>query len=180
MSYLPDPLQWTLAAFVLVAALFDIRERRIPNWLVLTGLAAGLSLQLVFFHGEGIKNAALGMAVAFAIYLPLFLLRAMGAGDVKLMAAVGAFAGPVNWVSIFLFTAISGGVIALILIALRGTMRRTLRNTWIVLAELGRFRAPHQANPELDVNNPRAVTLPHGVSIAVGTLLWLTVKHWTQ
>jgi prepilin peptidase CpaA len=166
-----------LGALVIVAALFDFRTRRIPNWLCAAGLAGGFACQIAMFHWAGAREAALGTGLALLIYIPLFALHAVGAGDVKLMAAVGSIAGPKAWIAIFLVTAIAGGVIALVLIAVKGRIGRTLRNVGILLTELAHLRAPHRAEPELDVSSDRSLRLPHGCTIAVGTLLVLT--YWS-
>ena len=73
---------------VAIAAVYDIRFRRIPNWLVLTGLVLGLGLNTFLFRWPGARASLLGIGLAFLIYFPLYLLRGMGAGDVKLMAAI--------------------------------------------------------------------------------------------
>ena len=91
------PLAPAISAALLVlavlAAVWDLRTRRIPNWLVLGGLIAGFGLNGFLFGLEGLGIAGLGMLVGFGIYLVLHLLHAMGAGDVKLMAAVGSLVG---------------------------------------------------------------------------------------
>jgi prepilin peptidase CpaA len=163
-----------LAALVIVAAVFDLRTRRIPNWLCAAGIICGFTVQIALFHWVGAREALLGTGLALLIYVPLFALRAMGAGDVKLMAAVGSIAGPRAWIAIFLVTAIAGGVIALVLIAVKGRMRRTFRNVGVVLTELVHLRAPHQVEEELDVSSGKALRLPHGCTIAVGTLVYLS------
>ena len=109
-----------LAALVLVAAVFDVRLKRIPNWLCATGLVLGLVLNFRFMQFAGLRQAGLGAALALAVYFPLFALRAMGGGDVKLMAAIGALAGPSNWFITFVLTALFGGVCAISLLVIRG------------------------------------------------------------
>lgn len=178
MNNLPGPLQATLLALVLIAAAFDVRYRRIPNWLVLTGFLAGLSLSFVFLRAPGLKDSLLGASLAFAVYFPLFALRAMGAGDLKLMVAVASFTGPLNWLFLFLITALLGGALAVILLLYRGKLARTLGNVLMVLGELSHLRPPYRRNPELDIAHPDAVRLPHGVSIAGGTLLFLVLNYF--
>ena len=73
-----------------VAAVFDLRTRRIPNWLCAAGFIAGFACQIALFRWTGARDAALGAGIALLIYIPLFALRAVGGGDVKLMAAVGS------------------------------------------------------------------------------------------
>src|SRR5205085_11550990 len=123
-------------------------------------------------------TAFLGAALAFAIYLPLFALRATGAGDLKLMVAVGAFTGPSNWIVVFAITSILGAVLAAGLLLYRGELGRTLGKVVFILSELLHLRAPYRTRPELDVAHPGAVRLPHGVSIAGGTLLFLVLTHY--
>ena len=178
MNNITGPMQAALATLVLIAAAFDVRYRKIPNWLVLTGLLTGVSLSYLFYGGHGLKEALLGAFLAFAVYFPLFALRAMGAGDLKLMVAVASFTGPSNWIALFLITAILGGVIAILLLLYRGQLGKTLGNVLIVLGELSHLRAPYHRDPALDVAHPGAIRLPHGISIAAGTLLFLLLIHY--
>jgi prepilin peptidase CpaA len=178
MNSLPGPMQVAVAALVITAAIYDIRYRRIPNWLVLVGFVAGFSMAFVFFRGDGLLASLMGAALAFAIYLPLFALRAMGAGDLKLMVAIGAFTGPSSWIVVFAITAILGGVLALALLLYRGQLGRTLRNVFFIVDELSHLRLPYRTKAELDVGHASAVRLPHGVSIAGGTLLFLALQHF--
>jgi prepilin peptidase CpaA len=162
---------------VVAAALYDLRFRRIPNWLVASGIVAGFALNGFFFGLGGLSRAGLGFGLAIAVYLPMFALRAMGGGDVKLMAAVGSMVGAANWFVVFLIAAIAGGVMALALLAVRGGLRRAASNVLDILASLLRGRPPYRERPELDVTHSAAVTLPHGVSIALGSLLFIALSH---
>ena len=107
--------------------------------------------------------------------MPLYLLRGMGAGDVKLMAAVGAIAGPSNWFFIFLLTCILGGFLAFVMVWIKGRLYVTLQNVACILSDLARFRAPHANHPQLDVHHSNSLSLPHGVSIALGSLLFVSL-----
>jgi prepilin peptidase CpaA len=176
MTPLPPVSEIALAALVVTAAVYDIRFRRIPNWLVVTGLCLGLALNVFFLRVDGLILALLGAALAFGVYLPFFALRAMGAGDVKLMIAIGAFVGGKNWLVLFFITAILGGILAVCLLLIRGGLIRALKNVLFILGELVRLRSPYHRDPALDVKHPRAVTLPHGVSIALGTLVFLLLE----
>ena len=157
---------------VSVAALFDLRFRRIPNWLTALGWVAGIGFQTYLRGWPGAQDAVLGSLLGFGVYVLLFALRAMGGGDVKLMAAVGAFTGPKEWFVVFILASLIGGAIALVAVLTRGELVRVARNIATVFWELVHLRPPHGANPELDVANDRARTLPHGVSIAIASLLW--------
>ena len=93
MSLPPLAIRIFLEVLVIVAAIWDIRTRRIPNWLTLSGVVLGVALNTFLFEINGLWFSLKGLGVAFGVYFVLYLLRAMGAGDVKLMAAVGAAAG---------------------------------------------------------------------------------------
>jgi prepilin peptidase CpaA len=164
-----------LFALALIAGVVDIRVRRIPNWLVLTGFTAGITLNSLLFGWSGLNSALSGAGLAFAVYFLFYLLRAMGAGDVKLMAAIGALTGPNGWLAIFFFTAIAGGTVALALLLAKGRFKRTLLNVSIMLHQLSRLQAPYHATEELDVRSGKALRLPHGASIAIGTLTYLAI-----
>jgi len=177
MPPIPIPVQVALLVMVTTAAVYDFRFRRIPNWLVLAGLVAGFGLNSGLGRTAGLRLAAGGFGLAFGVYLLLYLIRAMGAGDVKLMGAVGSFVGAANWFPIFLLTAVLGGMSALILVLAAGRLRRTLWNVGYIVGELARFRAPYMTREELDVKSAKAVTLPHGVVIALGTGVFLLLAR---
>jgi prepilin peptidase CpaA len=168
-------LEGVLLALVVIAAIWDVRSRRIPNWLTGTGLVVGLGLQAWLRGVGGVREAAVGAGLAFVVYFVFFSLRAMGAGDVKLMVAVGSLTGPSNWIMIFLLTSIIGGILAVILLIIRGTLLQTGKKVLVVLGLWARLEAAHRNHPELDVSHPNAVTLPHALSISFGTGLFLVL-----
>jgi len=162
-----------LAVLVAIAAFTDLRARRIPNWLAMAGICLGLCLNWFLYGNPGLKNAGLGFGVALIVYLPLFLIRGIGAGDVKLMAAIGSLAGPGNWLRIFIATALLGGLVAIAFILHRGAVGRALNNIGQILTSPFRGQAPYHDNPELDVTSGQAMSLPHGVVIAFATILYV-------
>lgn len=153
---------------MVAAAVTDIRSRRIPNWLSFGGVLAGFA-----WHRD--QTALFGMLCGFGAYLALYLLRAMGAGDVKLMAAVGAIAGPSNWLILFAASAVTGGILAVLLMIWKGRVQKTLWNVAFIANELAHLRPPHRANPELDVRAAVSLKLPHAVSIALGTMVCISL-----
>jgi prepilin peptidase CpaA len=173
---LAAPLAAALTVLVLVAAVRDYRFRRIPNWLSLSGILTGLALNSILFGLSGLGGALKAAGYGFAVYFGLYLLRAMGAADVKLMSAVGAIAGPGRWFTIFILTALIGGVTGILLILYRGRFRHTFWNMGFVLWELMHLRPPHLASEELDVRSTRGLTLPAGVRIAAGSLAFLLIS----
>lgn len=162
-----------LLALVIAAGIYDFRIRRIPNWLSLSGLILGIGTNTLLFGGEGLRASLLGLGCALLVYAPLYLLRGMGAGDVKLMAAAGSIAGAYNWLGIFLVTAILGGVVSLVVIIAKKRCWQTLANVAVIGTELLSFRVPARSAPHIDVRNPETLRLPHGTVIAAGTVLFL-------
>jgi len=173
MSLPPPAIRIFLEILVIIAAIWDIRTRRIPNWLTLSGVILGVALNTFLFEIDGLWFSLKGLGVAFGVYFVLYLLHAMGAGDVKLMAAVGAAAGAGNWVGILVLTSVAGAVAGILLVASKGRFRKTLGNLALIISSLGRGRAPYKDSPELDVSSDKALRLPHGALIAIGTLGFL-------
>jgi prepilin peptidase CpaA len=183
MRFTPPPpgVEVLLLALVLAAAVFDVRYRRIPNWLTVAGVALGLGMNAVLSRSPAPGNwgmfraSLIGMGAGFGVYFVLYALRAMGAGDVKLMAAVGAVVGWPNWFGIFILTSILGGIMALILVVMRKRLKKTLFNVGFILNEMKSGRPAYVGKEELDVRNPKAMSLPHGAVIAIGTLFFLAL-----
>jgi prepilin peptidase CpaA len=177
MFSLPPPgVEALLLAVVLGAAVFDVRYRRIPNWLSVGGVLLGLALNTFLYQGwPGLRPALTGLAMGFGVYMALYALHAMCAGDVKLMAAVGSIVGWQNWFGIFLITAIVGGAMSLILVAGRGRVRKTLWNLGFIVSEMKSGRPAYIGREELDVRSPKALGLPHGAVIAVGAMFFLAL-----
>ena len=173
MHYLPPVVQLLLAAVAVTAGIRDIRTRRIPNWLTVSGVAVGLALNGFLYETPGLILALKGLGLALLIYFPLFAIRAVGAGDAKLMAAVGAIVGPANWLGIFFLTALIGGGVAVVLMLATGRAQKTASNVGLLVMQLAHFRAPYLASAELDVHSPKAVGLPHAAMIAVGACAFL-------
>lgn len=169
--------QILVGLLTVVAAVFDIRSRRIPNWLVLAGIITGFVWNGFFYGWSGLGHAAAGLGIGFALYFPLYLLRARGAGDVKLLAAVGAIVGPGNCFWVFLLTAILGGVIAMLVLLVHKRVRHTFFNVSWIISDLTKFRAPYRSSGELDVTTAKGMRLPHGAMIAVGAAAFIAMAQ---
>jgi prepilin peptidase CpaA len=181
MSHPPPLIQACLLLLVIPAAVWDIRCRRIPNGLSLAGVLLGLGLNGFLYQIRGVEISLQGIGLALLIYLPLYLLRAMGAGDVKLMAAVGAIVGWQNWLVVFVLTSLFGAFAAVVVVARKGLFRRTFRNILLVFTSLSGGTPPHRESPELDVQSDLATRLPHAVAIACGSLGYLiAAMHATK
>jgi prepilin peptidase CpaA len=157
----------TAVAVAVAAAVSDVSTRRIPNWLTYPALLAGLLLRFSFQGWSGLRSALLGMLVAGGIFMLFYMIRAMGAGDVKLMAAVGCLAGSHWVVGILLASAIAGGAMAVVLMISKGRVSVTLRRVLSVVA----FHSTHglKPHPEINLADQSALRLPYGAAIACGT-----------
>jgi len=173
---LPIASQILLCLIAIPCGIFDYRSRRVPNWLTLPGIFLGIGLNVFQAGTTGLWTSLQGLGLALAIYGSLCLLRALGAGDVKLMAAIGAVAGPAHWLRIFLLTALCGGIVAVVLIVMRGRFRHTLANAGAALASLSRGQPPYRSSSELDVRTTAGLRLPHAAMIACGTVLYIASR----
>jgi prepilin peptidase CpaA len=168
MSITPEAIK--LAVLIPLAAsviYHDVRYRRIPNLLVLSALIAGLAINTVFGGFPGLGNSALGFAVAFIPMLLLHIFGAMGAGDVKLMGAVGSILGvgimPITLVLVVMI----GGALAVYTTLRAGTMFSTLHGVLRIFVGI----LPGWEMPRFAMAPDRRHTIPYGVAIMVGSLI---------
>jgi len=170
-----EPRSGVLIALLIAGAWIDARTNRIPNALVVIGLLFAIAYNGFYplYHSEnGWLVGLTGMLVGFIAFLPFYLLRAMGAGDVKLMSMVGAFLGPWSTVLAVLWSFVAGGVIALGYLLWTGNARRGIGNVVSII------RGNLLAAPigQLDLTLPAAASagkLPYGMAIATGTIAFL-------
>lgn len=165
----------SLTALLLTAAWTDARTRKIPNWLVVAGLTAAFVLRASIGIG-GVRDGLLGAAVAFAIALPLFAMGALGAGDGKLLIAVGAFLGPAMLLPAGLAIAIAGGVIAFAMALWQRTLLPVLQSAWGLLQYLVSMGRAGHLPPAGTARNDG---IPYGVPIAIGTLAVWFFGGWS-
>ena len=159
-----------LLVFVTAAAVSDLVRRKIPNRLVLAGIAVALMLHLWLSPQRLPLDWLGGMATGFFLFLPLYALRGMAAGDVKLIAMVGAFAGPWPALQICFATFVLGGLMAVLMITYQGKWRACLGNLrqllWPMIARMaGIPLAPAALGSAASVGN-----MPYGLAIALGCL----------
>jgi prepilin peptidase CpaA len=177
----PAPgIEYVLVLAVLVATVTDLRARRIPNWLTVSTLLLGFVLNALLAYPsplDGVWLAAKGFGLAFALNLVMYMLHMTGAGDVKLLAAVGAMVGVSDFIGIFILTALIGGVLAVILMLLKGRVRQTLWNLCYMVSELMKGHAPHLTREQLDVGSSKALRLPGAVRICLGVVAFLVMAR---
>ena len=159
----------SVLALAIAASVIDVRERRIPNWLTFGGALAAFA-----YHGwtaglPGIGTAAGGWFVGVAIFFLPFALGGLGAGDVKLVAALGAWLGWYDTVWLGLYTGAAGGVLALAASAWTGYFTQALRNLWLLLTHWKVMGL--RPLPELTIHHGTGPKLAYGVAILAGTMV---------
>ncbi|HXE50764.1 MAG TPA: A24 family peptidase [Ramlibacter sp.] len=173
-----NPRIGVLIVLLVAAAVIDYRSYRIPNWLTVGGMLLGLACSAILPSPDhtGLVWALGGLAVGFGVMLPLYALRILGAGDVKLMAMAGAFLGAFGTLYAILFTFIAGGVLAIALALTHGALLRMLGNVknvvqFMTFSIMGGVRpaAPIEAGASIG-------RLPYGISITAGTIAYLAVS----
>ena len=170
----PPPVTHVAAAVLaLLAAFSDIRQRRVPNTLTFGAALVGFAMHVVLTGWSGLAFALAGCAVGLLLFLPVFALGGMGAGDVKLLAAFGAWLGPLGVLWTAFYGVVAGGVMALAVSLARGYTRIAMRNVGRLLLSwlLGGVR-PVEGVTLCSSAGPR---LPYAVPLAVGAMLavWL-------
>jgi prepilin peptidase CpaA len=170
-------LDLALLLLVVSAAIQDLAARRIPNRLLLAGWLVALPLHaLGASAGTALLASLAGAGTGFLLFLPLYLLRGMAAGDVKLMATVGAFVGPAGAFEIAVLTWCAGGLMGLAIVLAKGRLRAALGNA----ADLLRpwlLRLAALPAPAAPMRQPSVGSMPYGVAIAAGTLLVLAASQ---
>lgn len=169
-----------LSVLLMIACWQDFHEYRIKNNLIVTGTVFGIVLNTFLFAETGFLDSLTGLGFGLLLLLPLYLLRIMGAGDVKLLAMVGAFVGQDDIFGVFLYTLIAGGLLALIFSLWQVALRRMLDN--ITLTCLLALSTPKsewfKGNSSFAVDaSQSAGKLPYALAITVGTGFFLILKH---
>ena len=167
---------WMLAIIpALVAGWTDWRSRRIPNWLTVPTLIAGIVANSVAAGWTGAKESLLGAALGLGILLPFVLIRSLGAGDWKLVGALGAFTGPTRLITVLMWTILVAGLMAVVLIIWKKRVRQTARNLAHMIAGLFTLHLP---GPEVSLDNPESSKIPFGVAVAVTVVLYTVSQAW--
>ena len=160
-----------LAPLAVIITYYDVRYRRIPNAFVLATLASGVIVNTVYGGWRGALASLGGTAIAFMLMFILHIVGAMGAGDVKLFAAVGSLIGAHLVLPTFLIVVLTGGALALLLMLHTGAVRATMHRVLQILVGL----LPGWELPRFSVPADRKHTIPYGVAITFGSLISLAI-----
>lgn len=163
---------WPTLIVVLIATATDLRSRRIPNWLVLPFLIAGFAVSSWINGWHGLARSAEGMVLGFAVFGLFFWFGGMGAGDVKLAAAIGAWIGPQQTMLALLFTALAGGAMALGWALAGGFATELFQETGNLILGRKKQQGPKDGSPaEPEPRSALRRKMPYAPAIAIGTLI---------
>jgi prepilin peptidase CpaA len=175
----PMPEYWTIIAVcwlvsvtLVAAAVIDGWKFKVPNWLTFPMVASGWVAGAVFFGWSGLGWSLLGTAVGLGLLLPLYAIGGMGAGDVKLLAGVGAWVGVTNTLWAFVVSAVVGAVIALGMVVYRRRWRHHQSQFLSILTEVLVVRNPGELAAMAAERKSSMLLLPYGIPIAIGTIAY--------
>jgi prepilin peptidase CpaA len=160
-----------LSTLAVMIAYHDMRYRRIPNAVVLATLLSGIAINIVFGGVQGAIASLKGCGFAFILMFVLHVFGAMGAGDVKLFAAIGSVIGGGLVLPTFVVVILTGGVLAVCSMIRLGAVRSTMQRVVQIFAGL----MPGWEMPRFAVPADRRQTIPYGVAIMLGSLISLTI-----
>ncbi|MDQ2936338.1 MAG: prepilin peptidase [Acidobacteriota bacterium] len=160
-----------LIPLAVIIAYYDVRYRRIPNVFVLATLAAGIAVNAIFGGLQGVTASFAGCALGFVLMFTLHVFGALGAGDVKLFASIGAVTGSHLVVPTFLVVVLTGGLLAIVSIVRSGTVRTTMHRVLQIFVGL----LPGWQMPKFAVPVDRRYTIPYGVAITLGSIISITI-----
>lgn len=156
-----------LLPLAIIITYYDVRYRRIPNAFVLATLAGGIAINSIFGGLVGLYGSLGGCALAFGLMFMLHIFGAMGAGDVKLFAAIGAVTGASLVLPTFLVVILTGGLLAVVSIVRAGVVITTMQRVLQILVGM----LPGWEMPKFAVPADRRHTIPYGVAITIGSII---------
>jgi prepilin peptidase CpaA len=171
-------LTWStllISPLLLTATVIDLRSSRIPNLICLAIFLSGLILHSLYSGFSGFAQAMGGCLIGFMAFIPLYALKGMGAGDVKLMAAIGTHLGPFTEFKAVLATLAFGGLIALAVLLIRGQLFSWLTRYFQMLATFLRTRQLIYIPPAK--NSAANQRFPYALAISLGTGYVIYQQH---
>ncbi len=165
---------WTVTLFLILAAVIDGFELKVPNWLtfpmIITGWIYSVWVGDPWYVGLG--WSLVGMAVGLLLLLPMYAIGGMGAGDVKLLAGVGAWVHATHTFYAFCATAIVGAILAIAMVLFRRAWRKHANQFWMILGEILTIRDPNQLSEIAAQRKSKMLLLPYGIPIAIGSIAY--------
>jgi prepilin peptidase CpaA len=178
LSALSEKIWLLTLAFTLYAGWMDLRTRRIQNWLTVSGFLAGIALNSVLGGWHGARESLEGAGLALGLLLPVVLLRGLGAGDWKLMGAVGALMGWRPMLFVLVMSIVTSGLMAVVQMIVSKRAKKTLWNVLVLARGLATFGL--RMDRRISLDNPTLLKVPFGVAVAVATVFSFVWTHWPQ
>jgi len=170
MIHASQAVVWFVSVVLVEAAIIDGLKLRVPNWLTYHFALGGLACATWMAGWAGLAWSLAGLAIGLVLLLPLYAIGGMGAGDVKLLAGVGAWMGWQTTVGAFVASALVGAVMALALVARSGQYARHWALFRTIGSEILTVRDPVKLSEAAAVRKPSMLLLPYGIPIAVGSI----------
>jgi prepilin peptidase CpaA len=167
---------WVVSITLVVAAVIDGWKLKVPNWITFPMIASGWIASTAMFGWAGLGWSLVGTAVGLALLIPAYAIGGMGAGDVKLLAGVGAWVGATHTFWAFLVSAIAGGVIALGMVIYRRSWRHHYSQFWMIFSEILVVRDATRLAATAAERKSTMLLLPYGIPIAIGTIGYFACK----
>ncbi len=163
---------WLVSVVLIVAAYIDGKELRVPNWITFPMVLAGLAYNTWVGGFPGLGWALVGMMVGLLTLLPLYSVGGMGAGDVKLMAGVGAWLGWQTTLYAFGVSAVVGAVMAVVMVWRKGAVEKHYGQMLAILNEWLTVKDPRKLSATARERKPRMMLLPYGIPICIGSIAY--------
>lgn len=165
-------IYWLVSVVLVVAAVIDGRQLRVPNWLTYPMIISGWIASGVFSGWEGLGWSLLGTVVGLGLLLPAYAIGGMGAGDVKLLAGVGAWVYGTHTFYAFCASAVVGAILAVGMVVARKSWQKHKNQFLVILNEVMTIRNPTQLSEIAAERKSSMLLLPYGIPIAIGTICY--------
>lgn len=159
-----------LSIVLVVAAVIDGWKLKVPNWLTFPLIFAGWAYSASVGGWSGFGDSVIGTVVGLGLLLPAYAVGGMGAGDVKLLAGVGAWVGATVTFYAFCVSAVVGGIIAVAMVLYRRSWQHHFVNLLVILEEFRTIRQPTQLAALAAQRKPSMLLLPYGIPLAMGSI----------
>ncbi len=163
---------WFVTIVLIVAAVIDGIQLKVPNWLTFPMIVSGWVYSGVAFGWEGLLYSLAGTAAGLALLLPLYAIGGMGAGDVKLLAGVGAWMHATHTFWAFAFTAVVGAIMAVCMVVYKRSWTKHKSQFFMILQEIAEVKDPTKLSEIAAQRKSSMFLLPYGIPIAVGSILY--------
>lgn len=169
-AYLVWSVWGLVSAILIVAAVIDGRQLKVPNWITFPMIISGWVASGVLYGWAGLVASLMGTGIGLGLLLPAYAIGGMGAGDVKLLAGVGAWVGFSQTFWAFIVSAIIGAIIAVIMVVVSRKWRHHQKQFFGIMSEILVIRSPSRLSEIAAERKPTMMLLPYGIPIAIGTI----------